>query len=317
MKKIFLLILFSPFISLGQNAFSKNKAQHPAKDPTILNINKNIEGTLLVPDAFENIPLVIIVGDQGAIDRNGNDRRTKNNAYQQLADSLLSHNIASYRYDKRIVTQLKNRKPSDNILFTDFIADVKEGIDYFKKDKRFSKIFIAGHGQGSLVGMLAVNKEVAGFISINGAAQTIDELIVQQIAKEIPGLDQVAAATFKKVKASDEIVNDIERDLYTVIGPQLQPFMKSWMQYYPAEEIKNLQIPVLIINGTKNRQVAPSEASLLKNAAPSAQLEIIENMNHVLKIVGNDEIEAAKSYIDPQFALSSELVRIITAFIVD
>jgi alpha-beta hydrolase superfamily lysophospholipase len=317
MKKILLLILLLPLIVLSQDAFSKNKAQQPTTDPTIVNISENIEGTLLVPDNFDKIPLVIIIGDQGAIDRNGNDRRTKNNAYQQLADSLLSYNIASYRYDKRMVTQLKNRKPSDNILFTDFITDAKQAIEYLKKNKRFSKIFIAGHGQGSLVGMLALDNKVAGFISINGAAQTIDDLIVQQIAKEIPGLDQVAAATFKKVKASSGIVNDIERDLYTVIGPQLQPFMKSWMQYHPAEEIKNLQVPILIINGSKNRQVAPSEATLLKKASPSAQLEIIKNMNHVLKIVGDDEIEAAKSYINPQFPLSSELVRIITAFVAD
>jgi hypothetical protein len=37
-------------------------------------------------------------------------------------------------------------------------------------------------------------------------------------------------------------------------------------------------------------------------------------MNHVFKIVGEDEIAASKSYVDPNFPLSSELVKLITDF---
>ncbi|QJP33238.1 lysophospholipase [Nonlabens sp. Ci31] len=315
MKKLLFLLLFLPLASIAQDAFSKKKAQQPAKDLTEVNINENIQGTLLTPDTVEKIPLVIILSDQGAMDRNGNERRTRSNSYQQLADSLLSKGIATYRYDKRILTQIKNRKPSDKTLFSDYVIDAKQSVLFFKDDSRFSKIFIAGHGQGSLVGMLAVDKDVDGFISLHGAAQSIDALIVQQIAKEIPGLDKVAAATFEKVKNSKEPIEAIERDLYTVIGPQIQAFMKSWMQYDPTDEIKKLQIPILIINGSKNRQVDPSEAALLKEAVPHAQLELIEDMNHVFKIVGEDEIVASKSYIDPNFPLSSQLVKLITDFV--
>ncbi|WP_339686019.1 alpha/beta hydrolase [uncultured Nonlabens sp.] len=315
MKKFLFLLFFLPLASIAQDAFSKSKAQQPAEDLTEVNINENIQGTLLIPDTFEKVPLVIIIGDQGAMDRNGNERRTRSNAYQQLADSLLIKGIATYKYDKRILTQIKNRIPSDKTLFGDYIIDAKESVFFFKDDSRFSKIFIAGHGQGSLVAMLAVDKDIDGFISLNGAAQSIDALIVQQIAKEIPGLDKVAAATFEKVKNSKEPIEAIERDLYTVIGPQIQPFMKSWMQYQPVDEIKKLQIPILLINGSKNRQVDPSEAALLKEAAPNAQLELVENMNHVFKIVGEDEIVASKSYVDPNFPLSSELVKLIIDFV--
>ncbi|MEP6280377.1 MAG: alpha/beta hydrolase, partial [Nonlabens ulvanivorans] len=293
MKKSLFLLLLLPLVTTAQDAFSKKNAQRPTEDLTEVNINKNIQGTLLTPDTYEKVPLVIIIGDQGAVDRNGNERRTKSNAYLQLADSLLAQGIATYRYDKRILTQIKNRKPSDKTLFSDFIIDAKESVYFFKNDSRFSKIYLAGHGQGSLVAMLAVNKDVAGFISINGAGQSIDDVIVQQIAQQQPGLDKVAAETFDRVKKSEKPVVDIERDLYVIIGPQVQPFMKSWMQYNPATELKNISAPVLIVNGTKNRQVDATEAQLLKDAAPTATFEIIENMNHVLKTVGNDEIEAS------------------------
>ncbi|MEO9954285.1 MULTISPECIES: alpha/beta hydrolase [Nonlabens] len=315
MKKSLFLLLLLPLVTTAQDAFSKKNAQRPTEDLTEVNINKNIQGTLLTPDTYEKVPLVIIIGDQGAVDRNGNERRTKSNAYLQLADSLLAQGIATYRYDKRILTQIKNRKPSDKTLFSDFIIDAKESVYFFKNDSRFSKIYLAGHGQGSLVAMLAVNKDVAGFISINGAGQSIDDVIVQQIAQQQPGLDKVAAETFDRVKKSEKPVVDIERDLYVIIGPQVQPFMKSWMQYNPATELKNISAPVLIVNGTKNRQVDATEAQLLKDAAPTATFEIIENMNHVLKTVGNDEIEASKSYINPNFPINKRLLELITEFV--
>jgi esterase/lipase len=315
MEKLLLFLFFLPLAAMAQNTFSKKSVVSTDAQHTEVNVNNNIQGSLFTPYTFEKVPLVIIVGDSGATDRNGNERRTKSNAYLQLADSLLTKGVATYRYDKRIVTQIKNRKPSDKTLFSDFIIDAKESVNFFKNDNRFSRIYIAGHGQGSLVGMLAVDKDVYGFISLNGAGQSIDALIVQQIAQQQPGLDKVAAKTFERVKNSRELVVDIERDLYVLIGPQVQPFMKSWMQYDPAKEIKKLQIPILIINGSKNRQVDPSEAAILKDAVPVASLELIENMNHVLKTVGEDEIEASKSYINPKVPLSVTLVDIIVRFI--
>jgi esterase/lipase len=315
MEKLLLFLFFLPLAAMAQNTFSKKSVVSTDAQHTEVNVNNNIQGSLFTPYTFEKVPLVIIVGDSGATDRNGNERRTKSNAYLQLADSLLTQGVATYRYDKRIVTQIKNRKPSDKTLFSDFIIDAKESVNFFKNDNRFSRIYIAGHGQGSLVGMLAVDKDVYGFISLNGAGQSIDALIVQQIAQQQPGLDKVAAKTFERVKDSRELVVDIERDLYVLIGPQVQPFMKSWMQYDPAKEIKKLQIPILIINGSKNRQVDPSEAAILKDAVPVASLELIENMNHVLKTVGEDEIEASKSYVNPKVPLSVTLVDIIVRFI--
>jgi hypothetical protein len=317
MKKLLLLLFLLPLVIYAQDPFSRKAVQKTEENLNLLNINENIQGTLFSPKTSKKIPvpLIIIVGDQGAIDRNGNEPRTRSNAYHQLADSLLSKGIATYRYDKRIFTQMKKRKSSEETLFSDYIIDAKEVVSYFKNDKRFSKIYIAGHGQGSLVGMLAVNGHIDGFISLNGAGQSIDALIVQQISKQQPGLDKVAAETFERVKNSKKPVVAIERDLYAIIGPQMQPFMKSWMQYDPAVEIKKLQIPILLINGSKNRMSNFYETQLLKESAPAAQLEIIEDMNHVLKIVGDDEIEASKSKTFPNFPLSSRLVEVIVEFV--
>ncbi|WP_438961951.1 alpha/beta hydrolase [Nonlabens sp.] len=313
MKKIILLLVLAPVLGFSQTLFDKgNKEQE--KDPTELNINENIQGTLWIPDDVEQPPLLIMLTGSGPNDRDGNSVMTKNDSHKQLAQALLKEGIATYRYDKRVVTQMKKKKVDPDTSFDDFITDAKDVVTHFEEDRRFSKIYIAGHSQGSLVGMLAVNENVDGFISLAGAGEPIDNVIVSQIAAQSPGLDTMAKATFDKMRAQEEIVEDVNPYLMQLQGPQIQPFMKSWMKYDPAVEIAKLKTPILIINGDRDFQVSVEQANILHAAAPSSQLEIIEGLNHVLKKVGKDDIEAAKSYTDVNFPIHPILVEKMVAF---
>jgi len=239
---------------------------------------------------------------------------TKNDGHKQLAQALLKEGIATYRYDKRVVTQIKKRNVDPNMSFEDFLKDARDVVAYFETDNRFSKLYIAGHSQGSLVGMLAVNKNINGFISLAGPGEIIDKVIVSQIAKQSPGLDTIAQATFNKMRNQEEIVEDVNPYLIQFQGPQVQPFMKSWMVYDPAIEIAKLKIPILVINGDRDSQIAIEQANILHKAAPTSQLEIIEGLNHVLKKVGKDDIEAAKSYTDVNFPIHPILIEKMVAF---
>ena len=91
--------------------------------------------------------------------------------------------------------------------------------------------------------------------------------------------------------------------------------MASWMRYNPEEEIKTLQIPILIINGDKDLQVSVKEAHLLKAAVNHAQLEIIEKMNHILVPIEGDNLENSKSYNEPYRKLSLKLIEAIIRFV--
>ena len=39
--------------------------------------------------------------------------------------------------------------------FDDYINDAREWIQLLKQDKRFSKVIVIGHSEGSLIGMIA------------------------------------------------------------------------------------------------------------------------------------------------------------------
>lgn len=277
-------------------------------------INNLIDGTLLIPNEVEKPNLVIIIGGSGPTDRNGNQSFLKNNSLKKLAEELSSNKIATFRYDKRIVKQIKQGNIDRNIMFDDFVTDAISVITFFKKNHSFNHIFILGHSQGSLVGMLAAEGRADGFISLVGVAQSIDNIVIEQIAKTYPSLSKDAESVFSHLRKGQK--TDIyPMELASVFNKDIQSFMMNWMQYNPQEEIKKLQMPILIINGTKDLQVEPKEAKQLYEAVPSSTLELIDNMNHVLVTIEGDNLENSKSYNESFRKISPNLIEALLKFV--
>jgi len=281
-------------------------------------ISDYIEGTLLTPNTKTNSIAIIIPGS-GPTDRDGNQNFMKNNSLKFLAQDLSNSGIATFRYDKRALTMLKKRvgeKKIKQVRFDHFVTDAQKVVRYFEKRKRYDKIYIIGHSQGSLVGMLAANENVAGFISIAGAGKSIDEIIVDQITlMGATDLVESAKKTIDIMKTGKTDKN-FNPGLANIFNLGVQPFMMNWMSYSPTEELAKLNIPILIINGTNDIQVAATEAELLKKAKKEAKLVIIENMNHILKtVISKDPQENTKTYNMPMLKNTSELTEKIIAFI--
>ncbi|GAB5564367.1 MAG: alpha/beta hydrolase [Winogradskyella sp.] len=289
-------------------------AQEITYKETEVSISKHIDGTLLIPNDVEKPNLVIIIAGSGPTDRNGNQNFMKNDALKKLAESLTAKSIATFRYDKRIIKQILNRDIDKDLLFDDFVSDAKAVVTYFTESEKFSKIYIAGHSQGSLVGMLASEKDVDGFISLAGAGQNIGDVIVEQVAKMSLQLGEEAQKVVDKLK-SGEKTTDFPQALASVFNADIQDFMINWMSYEPTEIIHELKIPILIINGTKDLQVSENEANLLKEANENAQLNIIENMNHVLFEIDGGDLENSKSYNESSREISALLIENIVSFI--
>jgi len=304
---LFTIVLLLNFFSIqAQDNFIAND----------LRINQYVEGTLLAPRQ-ETVPLAIIINGSGPIDRNGNEMMTKNNAAKKLAEALAKKRIATFRYDKRTLKAQQLNIDEKDMRFDDFIDDAKAVIKRFSELPNYSSLYIIGHSQGSLVGMIAAQEKADGFISIAGAGQTIDNLIVEQIGRQMPGLEESARTAFNELRANGK-VKDYNQGLASLFKKSVQPFMFSWMKYDPQQEIKKLEMPVLIINGDNDLQVNTNEAEKLKAAKPEAELVIIENMNHIYRIIDkNDDIANQKSYNEPLRPISNEMVEQISNFILN
>ena len=270
-------------------------------------ISNMVYGTLLTPEVPTS-KIAIIIPGSGPTDRNGNQQMMRNNSLKLLAESLAKEGIASIRYDKRVLTLLKKD-------FNMFIEDAVATINYVKQQGRFKELYVIGHEQGSLIGMVAAQRaDVQGFISLSGSGQSIDQSIIHQIGLQMPDLKEKAISAFGTLK-KDGRVTDYSPALTSIFRPSVQPFMASWMQYDPKVEIGKLTVPTLIINGTNDIQTSKQEAVLLQEGNSEATLVILEGMNHVLRIIDGDDLENTKSYNNTKLPLAEELISTVAGFI--
>lgn len=304
---IFVYFLFTFFTAIAQ------------EENIVLQTNTGeLEGSLLVPEGKTNIPLVLIIAGSGPTDRNGNNEEMQNNCLKMLAQEFQKNGIASFRFDKRGVGQSSGMHLDEMELRPeDFIKDVRSWIDLLSKDKRFTKLIIAGHSEGSFLGMEAAtnNPKVQGFISIAGAGRPIDQILKEQFSAVPPDVKMAIYSMLDKLKKGDTLSN-VPPIFYAVFRPSVQPYLIAWMKYDPKKEIAKLKIPTLIINGTTDIQVKETDARLLAQGQPKADLRIIKNMNHVLKDCDTLDKQLQKPiYNDPDLPLNKEFSKTVVDFV--
>lgn len=260
--------------------------------------------------------IVLIIAGSGPTDRDGNNvLGVEANTYKMLADSLAQIGIASVRYDKRGVgASAAALKDQSKLRFEDMVADAVAFIQKMKALNQYKEIYIIGHSEGSLIGMLAAAQtNVSGFISIAGAGESADLIIKRQIKEQQASLYPDVATLLEQLKQGKDV--QVENSALTqLFNSSIQGYMRSWMKYNPQTIINKLSVPILIIQGSNDLQVNVHDAENLKKAAPKAQLAIIEHMNHVLKITSEDLEQNRESYKDPKLALASQLIHAIAEF---
>ena len=312
MKKLLLLLLtlFSAvcYCQTETSVKSFNKEE--------IAVNLLINGSLYLPlKQNKKTNLVILIAGSGPTDRDGNQKGLSNNSLRYLSEELAKNDIAVFSYDKRIIAQMKAGTVNEvTLTFDDFISDATSVWSFFKNQKKYNKIIIAGHSEGSLIGMIAAKDKADAFISLGGAGRTIDAVLIEQIAKQAPFLKEEVQKNLDILKSGKtfELKNPM---LASLFRESIQPYMISWIKYNPQIEITKLQIPVLIVNGTKDLQVTVPEAELLKKAKPGAGLVLIENMNHIFKEIKGDDSENMKSYSSPDVPITSKLTNTIITFV--
>jgi len=281
-----------------------------------------IEGTLLLPAkaAAGKVPIVLIVAGSGPTDRDGNSAGLpgQNNSYRLLAEALAADGIATLRYDKRGIGKSKvaTLKETD-LRFETYVQDAASWVSFLRNDARFGTITVAGHSEGSLIGMLAARAARAdAFVSIAGVARGAADLLRDQLRPKLTAAPELLTAS-EDILTALQAGNTVEAPaaaLAALFRPSVQPYLISWFKYVPSVELTRLTIPVLIIQGTTDIQVPVSEAKALQAAKPEARLFIVGGMNHVLKSV-SDPAKQVASYSDPALPIDPDVPQTIGEFV--
>ncbi|MBC5809583.1 MAG: alpha/beta hydrolase [Candidatus Eremiobacteraeota bacterium] len=274
-------------------------------------------GSLRFPAGSPPFPAALIIAGSGPTDRDGNSApAVKSDAYRLLAEALGARGIASLRYDKRGVGASAGAAGREtDVRFDTFVDDAVAWLAKLSADKRISRSYIAGHSEGSLIGMLAARKVagVAGYVSLCGAGRPAGPLLLDQLKAGLPPALYAQAASIVAHLQRGELVADVPPELSgPLFRPSIQPYIISWFALDPAVEIAKLKMPIGIVGGTADAQVAVSEARLLSAAAPAARLTIVEGMSHMLKHVDGAGREAQlRTYTDPTLPVEPSMVAAI------
>lgn len=274
-------------------------------------------GTLALPAKLP-APVVLIVAGSGPVDRNGNaGTALQTNVYAQLAAALAQRGVASVRYDKRGVGASAAAATSEKDLrIGTYSDDVIAWVLQLNSDKRFSGTLVAGHSEGSLLGILALQKAKANaFVSLEGAGRPAGVVLDEQLKRNLPAeLDKKAEAVVAQLEQG-KTVSDYPPELAAIFRPSVQPFFISYMKYDPAVEIAKLALPVTIVQGTADVQVTMDDANALKRGAPSANLVVVQGMNHVLKHAPDTSSQSAvvAGYENPSLPIEPKVVDAVVA----
>lgn len=314
MKKIKNLLVLFLCCMMILNASAKNDTAYIETKITLKTKTGEIFGTLTTPEKFDKIPIVLVIAGSGPTDRDGNNPMMKNNSLKILASELSKNNIASLRYDKRGIAESQSAgKNEEEFRFDDLVNDAKEWIQLLKQDDRFSKIIVIGHSEGSLIGMLT-GSNADKFISIAGAGWSADKILKEQLNSQPKEIQDLSFPIIDSLKNGKTFEN-VSPMLNVLFRSTVQPYIISWFKYDPQNEIKKLSIPILIIQGTNDIQVSVEDAKRLSNANKNAELVLIKDMNHILRITDGDLQENIATYSMGDLPIANELVKSITDFI--
>ncbi len=296
---------------------STNKLLPGEKELAVTSSGTKIYGTLLSKNNHQK--LVIIIAGSGPTDREGNNPiGVEANSYKMIAQSLDSQNIASFRYDKRgVAKSLPADFVESKLLFDDYIKDAETIFNYLFDTLGYKNIYFIGHSEGSLIGIVAAEKKVVkGFISLAGSGRPINEVIEEQVKSQLPdSLQRKVNFILTELKKGNQ-VSDIPQSLTSLFRKSIQPYFISWLKYSPTKEINKLNCPVLVLQGTCDKQIQLKDAQNLHNANKKSTLDIISLMTHTLKNADeNCKDENNKTYTDGSLPLNTILVKDIVTFI--
>jgi len=279
-----------------------------------------LSGTLMLPAGKGPFPVALIIAGSGPTDRNGNAAGgLTTDAYKKLAQGLAAQGIATLRYDKRGIGNSVDRQTESDLRFDDFVNDALALTAWLEHDPRFHGVAIIGHSEGSLIGILAAERDphVGAVVSLEGAGRNLATIVEEQVRAN-PGTPPAIVNEVVSINASllaGKTVPNPDPLLAALFRPSVQPYVISEYRYNPATEIAKLTIPVLIVHGTTDIQVSAADAKLLAAADPKAQVLTIDGMNHILVDAPAGRDANIATYSQPQLPLSAPLAPAIATFL--
>ena len=291
---------------LSSVATRTQNARNPTdSDVTIPASGFTIAGTLTLPPAPGRLrhPAVVLVVGSGPVDRDASVAGIP--IFSQLAGSLASQGFIVLRYDKRGVGQSGGR--TETATLQDYAEDLIAVVKWMEKrddvDRR--RLAVAGHSEGAAVAMLAAarEKKIKALVLIAAAGSTGAELILEKQQRQLELMNVPEAERQEKVELQKKIQAAVIAGTgWEGIPPELQrqadtPWFRSLLMFDPAEIMRRIKQPILVVQGDLDSQVPAHHAEELaalakaRKDSPLVEVVLVPGVNHLLVPAKTGEVQ--------------------------
>jgi uncharacterized protein len=211
------------------------------------------------------------------------------------------------RYDKRGVGQSGGRAEAATL--ADFAEDAKAAVAFMsaRKDADRKRLALVGYGEGGWIALLsaAKNNRVSAVGLLGAVGVTGRELNLYQVTQGVERSNRSAterqATLALQRQIQQAVVSGVGWDAINV-SPQVRrqadtPYFQSFLNLDPAQAMKNVRQPILIVEGAIDKQVPPDNAERLRTLAngrkKAVPVEVVKEpgINHLLVPATTGELD--------------------------
>jgi len=282
-----------------------------------------LHGTVLAPaKSAPDADAVLILAGSGPTDRDGNGQLGIRAApYRLLADGLAGAGINTLRVDKRgIAASASAMSSEDTLRIETYAAYARAWAKALRERTGARCVWLLGHSEGTLHALIAAQQSegICGLILVSPVGRPLGEILRAQFRANpafAPMLDE-ALRILAELEAGRTVPGDgINPALLAIYRPSVQPFLISMLAADPPALAAAYRGPILVVQGTTDIQIAVADAERLGGARPGIRVELIEGMNHVLKVAPADPAANLATYSNPDLPLAPGLIDTIVNFI--
>lgn len=292
-----------------------------------------LAGTITRPEGDGPFPAVVLITGSGA--QNRNEELLGHRPFLVLADALTRSGIVVLRYDDRGFADSEGDASTATSL--DFADDAESAVNHLKTLPYVDtgNIGIIGHSEGAIIAPIVAqrNKDLAFLVLMAGSGvdgmavledQTAAILRAQQapesyIAQVVASNMAIYATILDESRSLEERKEAVKQTLLSLGMPEDQatsqmsalfsPWYMTFLALDPSDYLKDLAIPVMILNGTKDTQVSATlhvpaiEQALLDGGNTRYTTKVYDGLNHLFQPAQTgapEEYGTIETTIDPR-----------------
>lgn len=292
-----------------------------------------IHGTLELPPHLEGrVPAVVLISGSGPTDRDGNNALLPGrvDSHRHLAELLAANGVASLRYDKVFTGKTGPASHTDpaEVGIEVYVDTADAAYRYLAGRPEIdpARMAILGHSEGGMIALIVAHSKkpvgLKGLILAMPMSEPYLKTTFDQISAQLEAAGASGNLPQDEAQAQIGYLKTVIEEIKTtghsptrekllppiqaVFSPVNDHFLQTCSVYDPAELAKGLEVPVLVLEGTRDVQITHSMIEHLMSGLagkPQARLVTLKDTNHVLKVVPEGhEVD----YGNPQWKFSAE-----------